>query len=171
MSDGAAGMSGLSGVPGAPDASGSPNTPGSTDAPGSPNTRGSTDARGATDVTTATDATDTPDALGAADITDTPEVIGATGISSVSGGPHRRWIAVLVCGVLPAALIAAMVAVSAALGSRLPEGGSFVGLMIAILGVGIVRLGWDAVATLLAQDGLPGHGLADGAAGTSIRRR
>ena len=34
-----------------------------------------------------------------------------------------------------------------------------------------VRLGWDAVATLLAQDGLPGHGLADGAAGTSIRRR
>jgi len=51
---------------------------------------------------------------------------------------------VLVCGVLPAALIAAMVAVSAALGSRLPEGGSFVGLMIAILGVGIVRLGWDA---------------------------
>jgi hypothetical protein len=98
----------------------------------------------ATDVANATDVTDTPDALGAADITDTPEVIGATGTSSVSGGPHRRWIAVLVCGVLPAALIAAMVAVSAALGSRLPEGGSFVGLMIAILGVGIVRLGWDA---------------------------
>ena len=38
-----------------------------------------------------------------------------------SGRPRRGWVVALVCGVLPAALVAAMVAVPAALWSRLPR--------------------------------------------------
>ncbi|MGH3210984.1 MAG: DUF1648 domain-containing protein [Trebonia sp.] len=94
---------------------------------------------------------------------------GAGGISGlsgpdaagVSGGPRRDWIVALVCGVLPAALLAATVAVPAALWSRLPariadhwtlDGTAnataprllpflLVGA-IAIAGVGVVCLGW-----------------------------
>jgi hypothetical protein len=50
---------------------------------------------------------------------------GTTGLSGpgaagASGGPRRRWIVALVCGVVPVALLAATVAVPAALWSRLP---------------------------------------------------
>jgi Protein of unknown function (DUF1648) len=39
----------------------------------------------------------------------------------VSGGPRRNWVAALICGLLPVALLAVVVAVPAALWSRLPE--------------------------------------------------
>jgi hypothetical protein len=45
---------------------------------------------------------------------------GMPGSPGVSGGPHRSWVVALVCGVLPAALLAVIVAVPAALWSRLP---------------------------------------------------
>jgi Protein of unknown function (DUF1648) len=38
----------------------------------------------------------------------------------VSGGPRRNWVAALICGLLPVALLAVVVAVPAALWSRLP---------------------------------------------------
>jgi hypothetical protein len=45
---------------------------------------------------------------------------GLAGASGVPGGPHRGWIFAVIGGVLPVALLAAMVAVPAALWSRLP---------------------------------------------------
>ena len=79
------------------------------------------------------------------------------------GGPHRGWVTALVCGVLPAALVAAMVAVPAALWSRLPEevadhwtaAGTANGTaprltaflvlgLLAIPGIGLIVFGWAA---------------------------
>ncbi len=45
---------------------------------------------------------------------------GVPGAASGAGGPYRSWVVALVCGALPAALLAAIVAVPAALWSRLP---------------------------------------------------
>lgn len=70
-------------------------------------------------------------------------IAGPSGPAGASGGPDRGWVVALVCGVLPAALLVCIVAVSAALPSRpglvsASEGG----LIMAVLGVGLVRLGW-----------------------------
>jgi hypothetical protein len=48
------------------------------------------------------------------------EVNGLPGVPGFPASPGRRLVAVLVCGILPAALVATMVAVPAALWSRLP---------------------------------------------------
>jgi len=45
---------------------------------------------------------------------------GVPGAAGRAGGPYRGWVLALVCGALPAALLAAIVAVPAALWSRLP---------------------------------------------------
>jgi hypothetical protein len=82
---------------------------------------------------------------------------------------------VLVCGVVPAALLTAIIAVPAALWSRLPERvadhwtfagtangtaprlASFLALgALALLGAGLVWLGWAATRKS-TRDGLPGH--------------
>jgi len=98
---------------------------------------------------------------GAAEIAGSSGMPGAPGASA---GPRRGWIVALVCGVLPAALLAAVVAVPAALWSRLPERvadhwtltGTANGTMprlaafallgvLAVVGTGLVWLGWTAV--------------------------
>ena len=91
---------------------------------------------------------------------------GAAGVPGAwghPGAPHRGWVTALVCGVLPAALVTAMVAVPAALWSRLPghvadhwtAAGTANGTaprltaflilgLLAIPGIGLVLLGWAA---------------------------
>jgi hypothetical protein len=61
----------------------------------------------------------------------------------VSGGPDRGWVVALVCVVLPAALLTAIVAVPAALPSRagLVSASEFA-MIIAVIGTGLIRLGW-----------------------------
>ena len=49
------------------------------------------------------------------------EASGLPGVSGPPGGRRRTWVVALVCGALPLALLAAMVAVPAALWSRLPR--------------------------------------------------
>ena len=49
-------------------------------------------------------------------------IAGPPGAPGAPGAPQRSWIVVLLCGVLPAALLAAIVAVPAASWSRLPPG-------------------------------------------------
>jgi hypothetical protein len=74
---------------------------------------------------------------------------GAAGIdrppgpAGVSGGPYRGWVVVLVCVVLPAALLTSIVAVPAALPSR-PwlVSASEAGMIIAVIGTVLIRLGW-----------------------------
>jgi hypothetical protein len=63
--------------------------------------------------------------------------------AGVSGGPYRGWVVALVCVVLPAALLTAIVAVPAALPSR-PRlvSASEAGMIIAVLGAVLIRLGW-----------------------------
>jgi hypothetical protein len=75
-------------------------------------------------------------------------IAGPSGPPAVSGGPRRTWLVALICGVLPAALLTAVIAVPAALWSR-PQldslGNAAAGAMIlAVLGVGFIRLGWVA---------------------------
>jgi hypothetical protein len=94
------------------------------------------------------------------------EANGAAGVAGAwgyAGGPRRGWVTALVCGVLPAALAAAMVAVPAALWSRLPgqvadhwtAAGTANGTaprlaaflilgLLAIPGIGLVLFGWAA---------------------------
>ena len=94
------------------------------------------------------------------------EANGASGVPGTWGyprGPRRGWVTALVCGVVPAALIAAMVAVPAALWSRLPgqvadhwtAAGTANGTaprltaflilgLLAIPGIGLVLFGWGA---------------------------
>ena len=80
-----------------------------------------------------------------------------------SDGPRRDWVVGLVCAVLPAALVATMIAVPAALWSRLPRrvadhwtltgtaNGTAPRLVaflllspITVLGIGLISLGWAA---------------------------
>jgi hypothetical protein len=103
---------------------------------------------------------------------------GSSGGPGVSDGPHQGWVVALVCGVLPAALLAAIVGVPAALWSRLPgrvadhwtaagtANGTaprltaFLGLgAVAVLGAGLVWLGW-ALTRPGARGGPPGRGRA-----------
>jgi Protein of unknown function (DUF1648) len=86
---------------------------------------------------------------------------GLAGASGVPGGPHRGWIFAVIGGVLPVALLAAIVAVPAALWSRLParvaDHWTFTGTangssprlvafaalgLPAVLGACLVGLGW-----------------------------
>ncbi len=95
---------------------------------------------------------------------------GGPGAPGAAGGPARGWVVVLVCGVLPAALLAAIVAVPAALWSRLPvrvaSHWTFAGTAdgtaprlapiatsgaLALFGAGLVWLGWA-----LGRRGMPG---------------
>jgi len=88
---------------------------------------------------------------------------GRPGAPGVPAGPYRGWIVALVCGALPAALLAAIVAVPAALWSRLPgrvaDHWTFAGTangtaprlaafallgVLAVVGAGLVSLGWAA---------------------------
>jgi hypothetical protein len=89
---------------------------------------------------------------------------GLPGMPGADGGPHRGWVAALVCGLLPAALLATTVAVPAALWSRLPErvadhwtlAGTADGTAsrlapfvllgaISLVGAGLTGFGWIAV--------------------------
>ena len=102
-------------------------------------------------------------------------IAGSSGTPGAPGGPHQGLVVVLICGVVPAALLAAIIAVPAALWSRLPErvadhwtfagtaNGtaprlvSFLALgALALLGAGLVWLGW-AAARKSNRDGVPGH--------------
>lgn len=70
----------------------------------------------------------------------------AAGQPAASGGQHRSWVVVLVCGILPAALLAVVVAVPAALWSR-PQLDSFgiatmLAMLLAVLGIGFIWFGW-----------------------------
>jgi hypothetical protein len=106
---------------------------------------------------------------GIAGFSGTPSAPGAP------GGPHQGLVVVLVCGAVPAALLAAIIAVPAALWSRLPErvadhwtfagtaNGtaprlvSFLALgALALLGAGLVWLGWAATRKS-TRDGVPEH--------------
>ena len=109
---------------------------------------------------------------------------GLSGASGAPGGPRRGWIVALVCAVLPAALVAVIVAVPAALWSRLPgrvadhwtlagtaDGTaprlvSFAALgAIAVLGAGLVWLGWVS-----ARKRTPRPGFAAGPPGARRRQ-
>lgn len=89
------------------------------------------------------------------------EIGGLAGGPHPAGGPYRGWVVAVVCGVLPAALLAVIVAVPAALWSRLPGriadhwtlAGTANGTaprlvpfllmgVIALAGAGIVAAGW-----------------------------
>jgi hypothetical protein len=95
---------------------------------------------------------------------------GRPGTTGTSGRPRRGWVVALVCGGLPAALLAAIVAVPAALWSRLPgrvadhwtlagnADGTAPRLVpvatfgaLALIGAGLVWLGW-----VLGRRGAPG---------------
>jgi hypothetical protein len=73
---------------------------------------------------------------------------GPSGPAAVSGGPRRTWVVALICLVLPAALLTAVIVVPAALYSRprldaagnAPAGAT----ILAVLGIGLIRLGWVA---------------------------
>lgn len=86
---------------------------------------------------------------------------GLPGAPGFPASPRRGWVVALVCGVLPAALVAAMIAVPAALWSRLPARvadhwtltGTANGAMprlttflilggLAVPGIGLVLFGW-----------------------------
>jgi hypothetical protein len=69
-------------------------------------------------------------------------IAGPSGLPGVSGGPDRGWVLTLVCVVLPAALLATIVAVPAAW-SRVPASAGETGTIIAALGAGLVWRGWD----------------------------
>jgi hypothetical protein len=105
---------------------------------------------------------------------------GLAGASGVPGGPHRGWIFAAIGGVLPVALLAAMVAVPAALWSRLPgrvaDHWTFTGTangssprlvafaalgLPAVLGACLVGLGW-AVTRNGARTGASRRGRAAG---------
>jgi hypothetical protein len=102
---------------------------------------------------------------------------GLPGAPGVTGGPRRGWIVVLVCGVLPAALLAVIVGVPSALWSRLPgrvaDHWSLAGTangtaprlvsfallgLIAVLGTGLVLLGLVAARKRTPRPGYPAHG-------------
>jgi hypothetical protein len=91
------------------------------------------------------------------------EASGLPGVSGFPGGPRRTWVVALVCGALPLALLTAMVAVPAALWSRLPArvadhwtiNGTANGTMprvtaflilglLAVPGIALVLVGWAA---------------------------
>jgi hypothetical protein len=112
---------------------------------------------------------------------------GMPGAPGVTGGTRRGWIVVLICGVLPAALLAAIVAVPAALWSRLPArvadhwtltgvaNGtaprlvSFAALgLIALLGAG---LGWLGLVSARKRASRPGYGYGDGGSPAARRRK
>ena len=109
----------------------------------------------------------------------------ANGLSGMSGalgspsGPRRGWVTALVCGVLPALLVAAMIAVPAALWARLPgqvadhwtAAGTANGTaprltaflvlsLVAIPGIGLVIGGWAVM-----RRGAPPHARAARAKG------
>jgi hypothetical protein len=103
---------------------------------------------------------------------------GVSGAQGYPGGPRRRWVAALACGVLPAALVAAMIAVPAALWSRLPgrvadhwtAAGTANGTAprltaflllgsVAVPGIGLVIGGWAATRRGAAQRPDRGGGL------------
>lgn len=90
-------------------------------------------------------------------------IAGSSGIPGGTGGPHRGLIMILVCGVVPAALLAAIIAVPAALWFRLParvaDHWTFAGTAngtaprlvsflplggLALVGAGLVWFGWAA---------------------------
>ncbi len=99
------------------------------------------------------------------------------GLPGVPGGPGRRFVVLLVCGILPATLVATMVAVPAVLWSRLParvashwtitgaangtmpRAAAFVLLgVLALLGAAPIWLGWT-----LARKWTPGNQAPAGA--------
>ena len=110
---------------------------------------------------------------------------GEPGAASGAGGPYRGWVLALVCGALPAALLAAIVAVPAALWSRLPArvadhwtltgtaDGTAPRLLpivlsgpIALLGAALVWLAWSRARSVGSRSGHPGAPrAARGAAG------
>jgi len=98
-----------------------------------------------------------------------------TGGPGGTGGPRRGLIVTLVCGVVPAALLAAIIAVPAALWSRLPDRvadhWTFAGTangtaprlvsflvlgVLALVGAGLVWFGWAATRKS-TRDGTPGY--------------
>jgi hypothetical protein len=118
-------------------------------------------------------------------------IAGSSGTPSAPGGPHQGLVVVLVCGVIPAALLAAIIAVPAALWSRLPErvadhwtfagtaNGtaprlvSFLALgALTLLGAGLVWLGWAATRKS-TRGGGPGHsaGVPEVRAAATVRGR
>ena len=99
---------------------------------------------------------------------------GMPGAPGVAGGPRPGWIVALVCGVLPAALLAVIVGVPSALWSRLPgrvaDHWSLAGTangtaprlvsfallgLIAVLGTGLVLLGLASARNRTHRPGYP----------------